>query len=301
VWKITTLQHLGVDRYGAEKGSRDKLEKLPDDAFARMPHLKTLDLSFNELVTLPASLFALAELESVDLQYTKLDRATLDKLRTTFPRVKIDLRNVETRHDVDDPHWKAVHAKVKAGAERLQRSDRAKALAELEEALAMCTPGSLYADYDELYAEYGCVDALGHLRVAAKGAEREALGDRLIAHATRALELVPQPGTIWHFTNEGAFQEEVTRRAGNSLAWMLMERGNHDRALSVADRALSVGGTNGYIHDTKVRILLAAGRPNDAYAIVEPILAEDPSFKDFQDIKTSPAYLAWLGSKQRGA
>ncbi|HTR55337.1 MAG TPA: leucine-rich repeat domain-containing protein [Kofleriaceae bacterium] len=300
IWKITTLRHLGIDRYGEQKNERGPLTKLPDDAFARMPHLAVLDISFNELTTLPASFFALAELESVDLRYTKLDRATLDKLRATFPRVKLDLRSVQTRHDVDDPHWQAVHAKVKAGAGKL-RSDRAAAVAELEAALAMCTPGSVYSDYDELYAEYGCVDALGHLRLAAQGAEREAIGDRQIAHATRALELVPQPGTIWHFTDEGAFQEEVTRRAGNALAWMCMERGQLDRALSVVERALSVGGDRGYIFDTKVRILLKAGREREAYAIVDSILAEDPEFKDFQDLKSSPAYLDWLAKGRPGA
>lgn len=291
VWQIATLRHLGIDRFGKQKDERAELTRLPDDAFARMPHLRVLDLSFNELVTLPASLYALTELESIDLRYTKLDRATLDELRGAFPRVRLDLRNVATKVDVADPHWQAVHAKVKEGGGLLRR-DRAGAVALFEEALAMCRTGTMYSDYDELYATYGCVDALGHLRLAATGAERERLGDRLIAHATRALELVPE-GMIWHFTDEGAFQEEVTRRAGNALAWMLMERDDLDRALAVVERALSVGGDRGYVFDTKVRILLKAGRTRDAYTIVDSILAEDPSFGDFQDIKVDPAFVAW--------
>ena len=52
-----------------------------------------------------------------------------------------------------------------------------------------------------------------------------------------------------------------------------MERGEFDRALSVVDRALSAeGGELGYVYDTKVRILLEAGRQNDAFAIADTIL-----------------------------
>lgn len=34
--------------------------------------------------------------------------------------------------------------------------------------------------------------------------------------------------------------------------------------------------------------------------IVESILAENPGFQDFQDLKQAPAYLEWLRTRQRG-
>ncbi|AKU94575.1 Leucine-rich-repeat protein [Labilithrix luteola] len=301
VWAITTLEHLGIDRYGEEKSRgaviRPALQALPDDAFAKLPNLKVMDLSFNDFTRLPESFFALTKLEFVDLRYTKLDKTTLERLRTTFPRVKLDLRNVETRFDVDDPNWKAVHALVKAAAGNAS-NDKPGAVAGFEAALALCTPGACFSDYDELYALYGLVDAMGHTRLRSTGAEKEALGEKIIHYATIALERVPAPGMIWHFTNEGAFQEEVTRRAGNALAWMLMERGELERAISVADRAISVGGMTGYIKDTKVRILLKAGRDHDAYLIVDRILTEDPSFGDFQDLRASPAFQTWRAANR---
>jgi len=294
VWQIETLEELGIDRYRADKQDRGPLTALPEHAFSKLIRLRRLDLSFNDLVTLPESFYALTNLERVDLRYTKLDRATLDRLSHTFPRVKLDLRNVQTRFDATDPHWQAVNAKVKAGSQKAAKRDREGAVAEFEAALALCKPGTLFSDYDELYAHYGIVDALGHLRLERAGSERDAITDKIIRYATRALELVPAPGSIWHFTDEGAFQEEVTRRAGNALAWMLMERGALDQALAIVEQALAVGGEQrGYIFDTKARILLAAGRTHEAYAIVDTILSEDPSFKDFQDIKASPAFQAW--------
>lgn len=301
VWAIGTLERLDIDRYGEQKTRseivRPALESLPDDAFSRMPNLKELDLSFNELTRLPESFYALTKLESVDLRYTKLDRATLGRLRDTFPRVKLDLRDVQTRFDVDDPNWKAVHQQVKEAAGKASH-DKAAAVAGFEGALALCTPGACFSDYDELYALYGAVDAMGHLRLNATGAEKDVLADKIIQYATTALERVPGPGMIWHYTNEGAFQEEVTRRAGNALAWMLMERGDLERALAVVDRAISVGGETGYVEDTKVRILLEAGRDHDAYLIVDRILTADPSFGDFQDLKASPAFQTWRAANR---
>jgi Leucine-rich repeat (LRR) protein len=301
VWSIGTLEVLAIDRYGEQKQRRavvrGPLTALPDDAFARMPNLKVVDLSFNDLVTLPESFYALTKLTRVDLRYTKLDRATLERLATTFPAVKLDLRNVKTRFDVDDPNWQAVHARVERAA-KLASRDREAALVEFEAALARCTATSCFAPYDELYALYGATEALSHLRLRAQGAERDAMTEKIVRYASLALERVPLPGSVWHFTDEGAFHEEVTRRTGNALAWTLMERGDLERALAVVDRALAVGGERGYVFDTKVRILLRAGREDEAYRIVDEILTGDPSFKSFQDLAASKAFEVWRSANR---
>ena len=82
VWPITTLEELHLDRWGEQKIGgrvvRPALTSLPDDAFARMTHLRRLNLSFNELTTLPASLYDMTRLEHIDLSYTKVDRATVE-------------------------------------------------------------------------------------------------------------------------------------------------------------------------------------------------------------------------------
>ncbi|MGW2113042.1 leucine-rich repeat domain-containing protein [Streptomyces sp. NPDC001948] len=94
VWAVTTLEELEIDRWG-ERTLRDQvvrtaLTALPDDAFARMPGLRRLDLSFNELTVLPESFFRLAHLEAVDLRYTKLSRPVLDRLRDELPHVRLE-------------------------------------------------------------------------------------------------------------------------------------------------------------------------------------------------------------------
>ncbi|WP_214317799.1 leucine-rich repeat domain-containing protein [Nonomuraea sediminis] len=293
VWSITTLEQLAIDRWNEKTGGdRPPFTALPDDAFSRMPGLRCLDLSFNELTELPESFFRLERLENVDLQYTKLGKATLDRLRATFPEVRMDLRAVETKADVDDPTWQAVHALVKSGAAALRRGERAEAVTAFEKALTHCVPGACFSDYDHLYALYGLVDALGHL-VNTAGDDRSAMVARLVGHAERALSLVP--ALIWHYTDEGAFQEEVKRRAGNALAWHLMEAGDLDRALDAVDRALSVSAEPAYdyIRDTKVRILVAMGHAPQAYVIVDQVLTRDPDFGDFADFATSADFQQW--------
>ncbi|MGY3677834.1 Leucine-rich repeat (LRR) protein [Streptomyces sp. TE33382] len=95
VWPITTLEELHIDRWGEQKiggrAVRPALDALPDDAFARMPRLRRLDLSFNELTTLPESLYRLTHLEYINLSYTKLDTTTVDRLRKALPELHIHI------------------------------------------------------------------------------------------------------------------------------------------------------------------------------------------------------------------
>ncbi|MEU9131368.1 leucine-rich repeat domain-containing protein [Kitasatospora sp. NPDC048540] len=96
VWGITTLEHLEIDRWGEKKNGgrilRPALTALPDDAFAATPGLRRLDLSFNELTTLPESFFALRHLEAADLRRTRLDHRTAERVRTVFPLLRSQLR-----------------------------------------------------------------------------------------------------------------------------------------------------------------------------------------------------------------
>jgi tetratricopeptide (TPR) repeat protein len=307
VWSVGTLEELGLSRWGEEteynpetrrhEMVRPALAGLPAEAFARMPRLRRLDLSFNAFTTLPESLYGLTELAELDLEYTALDRATIARLVATFPKTRLDLRHIDGDDQAelsDDPTWRRVHELVAEGGTLLAgRPD--EAVERFEQALARCVPGARFAEYDQLYALYGTVEALGHLRLETTGEQHAALTERLVRHAERALSLVPAPGSIFHFTDLGAFQEELTRRAGNALAWVLMERGELERALAVIDRALTVadGAESDYVRDTKVRILLVAGRPSDAYRIVDQVLSRDPDFDDFQDLKDSPEFLSW--------
>jgi tetratricopeptide (TPR) repeat protein len=199
-----------------------------------------------------------------DLRYTALDRATIARLVATFPKTRLDLRHIDGDDELtDDPTWRQVHELVAEGGKLLADREPDEAVERFEQALTRCVPGARFAEYDQLYALYGTVEALGQLRLETTGEQHAALTERLVRHAEQALSLAPAPGGIFHFTDLGAFQEELTRRAGNALAWVLMERGELGRALAVIDRALAVadGAESDYVRDTKVRILLAAGRP----------------------------------------
>jgi hypothetical protein len=298
IWDITTLEDLDLDRWD-EYEDRPGLV-LPADAFARMPPLKRVDLSFNGFTTLPEPFYRLENLEFADLRYTKLTGETLDRIAATFPRVRMDLRDIDARSDVDDPGFQRIHAMVQDGAQQAAHGDYEESVETLRVALDLCTSGARYSEYDRLYALYSIVDSLGRLAVGATGDRRTELSDRLIGYAETALAQVPDH--VWHFTDLGAFQEEVVRRCGNALAWHLMERGDLDEALSIVERSVAVAGSgdHDYIRDTKVRILLKAGREHDAFVIVDQVLARAPGFGDFADLKDAPEYLRWKASAEGG-
>ncbi|GAA3213572.1 leucine-rich repeat domain-containing protein [Actinocorallia longicatena] len=96
VWSITTLEHLEIDRWNEKRSgttvTRRPLITLPDDAFARMPGLRLLDLSFNPLKTLPESFFSLPLLAAADLGHTDLDAPTTTRVHTTYPALRGSLR-----------------------------------------------------------------------------------------------------------------------------------------------------------------------------------------------------------------
>ncbi|MFE2935889.1 hypothetical protein [Streptomyces sp. NPDC059278] len=297
IWDITTLEHLEIDRWGKEafdgRKARTAFRALPDDAFTHLSDLRHIDLSFNELTTLPESFFGLRRLEFAGLCYTKLDRPTLERLRATFPRTRLDLRDTGTKEVVHDPNWQSVHALVRTGAEKQAAQDHPAAVTAFEEALALCAPGMCYSDYDRLYAHYGLVDSLGRLADNAPDTDRPEPTAKLIRYAEQTLSLIP--GTIWHFTDEGAFQEEVKRRTGNALARRLLHCGEPERALAVVEQAVTVaaGPEYDFVRHTQVRVLLALGRTDDAYRVADQVLTRDPSFGDFTDIAALPEFRSW--------
>lgn len=65
---LETVEHLRLDRWGKEDDGRPAL-KLDDDTFSKLTRLKSIDLSFNDLTTLPKSFFELPALEEVNLEY----------------------------------------------------------------------------------------------------------------------------------------------------------------------------------------------------------------------------------------
>ncbi|MFG3532873.1 leucine-rich repeat domain-containing protein [Streptomyces sp. NPDC047917] len=89
VWEVTTLEELALDCWGEETcrdprtGRYDTLGPpltLPDDAFARMPRLRVLNLEFSRPTTLPESFYALTALEDVQVDFSALDAPTRQRL-----------------------------------------------------------------------------------------------------------------------------------------------------------------------------------------------------------------------------
>ncbi len=294
------LEELELNIWGPKEPQRGDL-LLEPDAFSQLKKLRTLDLRSNYLTSLPESFFELKNLEEVDLRYNCLDRSTMDRIAEAFSKVHFDLReNRREEEDITDPHLLAVKERTKEGSSALGSGRYEEAISTFKEVLSMCTPGKVYTDYDELYATYGIVYSLTHwIAGLPEGEERCRSVEEAIKWSKKALSLVPDFSMIWHYTDEGAFQREVTRIAGNALGWHLHEDPTTEADLEEARTAIARAVTcvdspsQWFIYDTQVRVLLKSGNYDEAYRIVAQILHQDPDFHDFQDLKNDPGYRAW--------
>lgn len=290
---LRALERLDVSRWGPkEKGQR----RAPTaDLFAgigRFIKLKVLNLEFNKLSDLPEDIYSLSEIVELKLQYNALPRAVRQRIMSTWPNAKIDLRNQDV--EGEEPPT-AVNRLIKEGNNLRDRKQWAGAIAKYDEALAQFTDGSETNAYLRLYALYSKMWIANQTKDFATG---EAL-------ARRCLELVPPVWQIWHFTDEGQFHREVVRYATNLLAWNVSQGkaatpAAQAEALELIDRGLACadgGSQHLFLRDTKVRLLLAMKRDADAWPIVENTLAIDKDFVHFKDLENDERYKKWLASR----
>ena len=186
--------------------------------------------------------------------------------------------------DLDEPAARAALADLVRGEALLEAGDAATAAPMLEAALASARAAS--APVLALRAHYRWLAAL------------QAAGDdaRFTAEAERLLRELPSPVALFPLSVGGGLAVDALAWTANWLAWNAHLRGDHARCLEVIERALLFARpTSWYDHvrDTKIRALLAAGRADDAYALVHEVLARDPACEPLADLAAAPAYLAW--------
>lgn len=118
-----------------------------------------------------------------------------------------------------------------------------------------------------------------------------------LAVADAALQYLHKNGVgSWQFTDQGQFNMEVYRMAGNGAAWAL-RKSEPERALGYAEAALEYArDEDKWLQDTYVRVLINLKQTDKAFAIVKTVLEEDPDFGDFQDFLGNENYLRWLQS-----
>ncbi|MFC5002550.1 hypothetical protein ACFPIJ_32550 [Dactylosporangium cerinum] len=86
---VATLVELSVDRWGpSDKGGRGPLTAGDLAGIGGFRALRVLDLSFNELRSLPDDLFTLP-LDRLDLRYNRLDAASRARVREVFPQAEL--------------------------------------------------------------------------------------------------------------------------------------------------------------------------------------------------------------------
>ncbi|MCP4131884.1 MAG: WGR domain-containing protein [bacterium] len=302
IFKLVQLEHLYIDRWGEHKIARKDLEALPPE-IGSMLNLKSIDLSFCGLKTLPQTFYNLKNLEHINLSHNSdFSMGEIQKLTAAYPKTRINLQKINTRIDIDDDNFKQVNRFIKEGNRLMQQKDFSGAITCYKKALKLCTRDKKYSDYDRLYALYGKLYCIAHglIPQEQEDIKRKMLVVEFEEDANKCLSQINEP--IWHFTDFGAFQEEVLRMAYNGLSWYLYERTDVEKkevlekALDYAEKGSKYiqNSTHYYIHDTRVRVLLKLGRKDEAYNIVQRVLQTEPGFDDFQDIRKSRAYNTWL-------
>lgn len=297
-----------------KKGTlREALKPEHLEGISQMQNLKMLDLSFNGLTSLPEEIFALKDLQFLNLQYNALPTSERLKISKQLPGCTIDFRDNRTDDTADAEdvkQWQAMNNAIKEANSLMgAKSDKEKlqqSLKKYDEVLAFFSSGKVVDEYNLLYAYYRKAYAYYHLTANHTGSisaeDMLALNQAAIQHGLRTLELVP--ALIWHFTDLGKFHEEVSRFAANMVAWKMhlltSEKSELEKALAIVQKGVDhiQREEHYYIYDTQVRILLKLERKEEAYQIVKRILALSPGFGDFQDLKQHADYNDWVAKKQ---
>jgi tetratricopeptide (TPR) repeat protein len=293
---------------------RDALKTEHLEGISNLQHLKVLDLSFNDLTSLPEEVLTLKNLQFLDLQCNHLPVSERLAIAKALPGCTIDFRSnraeIETADTEEEKQWQAMNTFIKeANALMYAKDDREKLLQSLikyDEVLGFFSSGKVVDEYNLLYANYGKVYAYNYLTSTHKASfsavELSDLIHAAIKQGLHTLSLVPS--IIWHYTDLGKFHEEITRITANSVAWLMHTINDTKQELEKALEIILKGAayieneTHYFIYDTQVRILLKLGRTDEAYQVVKRTLARLPDFSDFQDIKNNEDYKVWLGKQQ---
>lgn len=176
---------------------------------------------------------------------------------------------------------------AKRGSALMHAGAYNKALELFDEALAL-DPKHLFALYGAAYS-LGALDHVEH---------DEARIDRILQLADALIARTPEE-SLWPYLQAHMFPRGTLRFARNARAWWWMKRSKSqadlERALAEVDHGLSLKApTEGDqvllgLWDTKVRVLLALERQDEAFAIVQRL----PSNLATKDVMESAAYRAW--------
>jgi Leucine-rich repeat (LRR) protein len=298
-------------KWGGRKGVvREALEAEHLQGISNLQNLKMLDLSFNELASLPEEIFTLKGLQFLDLHYNRLPLSERLKISKNLPGCIIDFRDNRVENEPADSEavkqWQAMNTLIKeANSLMYAKDDRDKLLQSLkvyDEVLTYFSSGKVVDEYNLLYANYGKAYAYSYLTSIHKAsfspAELLEMQQAAIKQGLHTLDLVP--ALIWQFTSLGKFHKEVVRISANAVAWDMHlisdKKEDLEKALEIILKGVAFieSKDHYFIYDTQVRILLKLGRKEEAYQIVKRVLTLSPNFGDFQDIKQDGDYVSWM-------
>lgn len=132
--------------------------------------------------------------------------------------------------------------------------------------------------------------------------------DDILRQKYKPLELDQARTCMAMFPEKDSWQhweEDMMALYANQIGWYAFldeeDTGKLEEAFSLLERGFNIYNRqrHKYLEDTKARLLLKMGRPDEAYAIVGAALKRDKNDPDFQDLKSDATYLSWAAKDKR--
>ncbi|GEM_PF-2265915 len=307
ILKATQVEILDISKWGEYQRKGEIVRGKPDMAYLEnlkdFANLEMLVLSHNSLEALPEVLHKGMNLAYLDISYNHISSGELSAFRKSHPDTEIEIKGNKSFAESDQLDKLMIYGSTfirnTDSAQGLQNAVKifANVLKQAEEGINDINEFTLqYAYYGKLFA-YTFLTT-HHAKIYNKEELKEAKQITLDT-AYKILDIIKQNPAM-HFSQLGGLQNEITRRAANTIGWDAYENLKKTEELEKAIdiTRLGVAEIEGfehyYIYDTLVRLLIKAKQKEEAYEIVKKCLAKYPAFEDFRDFNSNEEFQEWL-------
>lgn len=306
IFEVENLETLALTNWGEiwNEGvqCRQPLDIRYLQGIGKLKKLRFLLLAHNQLKEIPREIFQMQQLEYIDLSSNCLPVSEIKALQENLPHTLLNIRNNRANDQAPD-----ISHMLNRAAAYMQDYKEPEALKKaLELYNYLRTLADSLDEYKQLYIYYGIAYCSAHYLFklpASAGTEAERL--TIIENDKQACRKILALTTfIMPFGDEiEELKKSARKTAANSIGYYCFTENapleKIKEAITYLESVRSYLGSphDFYILDTYVRLLLTAGRKEEAYEQIAYCLKCSPDFPEFAAFKTDPDYQTWAASR----